>query len=342
MIPETPSHFISHTKLLPEQSDSTKTDFPFQEYIPIACFCDRSKCNAYVQSIESPIIGLLTRDGKFVKSLDIEVNKGELMYIILIDGLSNLTDDTYLERTSYWHLTDGQQQVLAGVPVDLEILRQVSISILKANSQQFTIETETKSIVINALEMSTGLSILPMEDSESKTTYRYPASQFSQVVGVYQLFHELTMHPGVSLKNYIESQKTGAQCSSYIIFKAKCGFLQLFPSFLQRTSVFRQVAVSLTAEDSLSGSTDENSEITENNQKPNKKGLSGKTIAIIIFVSIVCILLAGSIAALWHYGVRIVRYVLSGQKPIPQEDPDDNHELVAMPQKQTEQVLPLI
>ncbi len=57
----------TNTKLLPEQNDSTKTNLPFQEHIPIACFYDRSKCNAHVQ----------------------------------IDSRSNLTGDIYLERTSY-------------------------------------------------------------------------------------------------------------------------------------------------------------------------------------------------------------------------------------------------
>jgi hypothetical protein len=42
-----------------------------------------------------------TRDGKVIKSLDIKMNKDELICIILIDRRSNFTDDTYLERTSY-------------------------------------------------------------------------------------------------------------------------------------------------------------------------------------------------------------------------------------------------
>jgi hypothetical protein len=121
---------------------------------------------------------------------------------------------------------------------------------------------------------------------ESKIIYHYSASPASQVVGIYQLFHELTIDPGVSLKNYVENQKTGARCSLYIVFRGTCGSLQLLPSFLQRTSVFRRRAVVTTT--------------TGSHQTSEKTDPSGKAKAAIISLSIIGTLLVVFAFAFWY------------------------------------------
>jgi hypothetical protein len=260
------------------------------------------------------------------------------MYIILLDGKSSLADDTYLERTYYWRLTNGQHEVLAGIPLDLEISRQVSVSVLKEDNQQFTFKAESKRTAINALEISSGFSISPSEEFETKATYHYSASQFSQVTGVYQLIRELVIHPGASLTNYIESQKTGARCSQYIVMRGKCGFLQLLPSFLQHTPVFRQVSIGLTAGDSATNSIDQSSNDTEN-LKSKTRALSRKTIAAIISVSIVGVLLVVSISALWYY--KSCRNISFRHNRLPRDKPESDRESIMM-EKKADQVMPLI
>jgi hypothetical protein len=331
IIPEIPSQ-LSQNKLLPERSDSIKTNISFQEYIPVGCFCDRSKCKANVKSIESPILGLYTRDGKTVTSLDIEVNEGELMYIILIDRKSSLSDDTYLERTSYWYLADGQHQLLAGASFDFEARRQVSVTEMRDNNLKYSIGLETKQIVVASLEMTTGLSILSAEELENKNSYHYSASQLSRVVGIYQLFHELAIYPGISLTNYVGTQQTGARCVSYLIFKQKCGFLQLLPSFLQRTPSFSQVAVNLVTTDNTMFSSNTSDEtldvlttIPGSYQKSNTKGLSREAKVTLISLSSVVVVLAAFVAGIWFFYKRC--YQRSQLRPVRlsllPEDSDD-------------------
>jgi len=265
-----------------------------------------------------------------VKSLNAKVNQGELMYIILIDRKSSLADDTYLERTSYWRLVDSQHQLFAGVPLDFEIRRQVSVSVLKENSLQFFLGNETKYTVITALEMSTGLSILTHEEFESKTYYHYSASQFSQVVGVYQLVHELSIQPGIPLTNYIGSQTTGARCSSYLVVRGACGSVQLLPSLLQRTSVFRQVTVNFTTTDSDSLEIVDDLKTTDgNHQNSKRRGLSRKAKATIISLSIIVILLGIFVIAIWYYYKCRDQYIEipTEEEPILSENSDDNLEL---------------
>jgi hypothetical protein len=230
-------------------------------------------------------------------SLDVEVNKGELMFIILIDRKSSLADDTYLERTSYWNLIDSQHELLAGAPLDFEIRRQVSVSVLKENSLQFSLDNETKHTLITALEKSSGLSILTPDELANQTHYYYSASESSQAVGVYQLFHELATHPGPTLTRYVKNQNTGARCSSYLLFRGTCGSLQLLPSFLQRTSIFRQVTVNFTATSNLE-------KTDENQQKPKRTGLSRKAKATIISLLLVGIVIVVFVVAIWYYRMR--------------------------------------
>lgn len=278
ILPEIPSKFLSDTQLLPEQSKNIKSNISFQDYIPIACFCDWSTCNANVESIQSPIIGLFTREGKIVTSkLSVKVDKGELMFIILIDSKLVLADNTYLERISYWRLISDQQKLIAGTPLDFETRRQISVSALKENSSQFSLENEGKRTVISALEVSTSLSILNTEESDGKAHYYYAASEVNQIVGVYQLFHELVIYPDELLIDYVKNQSTPARCSLFFIMKGSCGSLQLLPSLLQRTSVFRQVAINLT---------------TETNKKSKKQGLLTKKKLLIISILSAAILFA--------------------------------------------------
>jgi len=242
-------------------------------------------------------------------SLNVEVNKGELMFIILIDRKSSLADDTYLERTSYWNLIDSQHELLAGAPLDFEIRRQVSVSILKEKNSQFSLGNETKDTLISALEMSSGLSILNPDEFANQTHYYYSASESSQAVGVYQLFHELATHPGPTLTNYVRSQNTGAKCSLYLLLRRTCGSLQLLPSFLQRTSVFRQVTVNFTTTSNIE-TTDENQE------KLKRRGLSRKAKATIISLLLLGIVFVVFMAAVWYYRKR--RRLSSKQPPAPE------------------------
>lgn len=200
------------------------------------------------------------------------------MFIVLIDSKSSLAIDTYLERTSYWHLTDNQHLLRVGVPLDFEIRREVSVSILNENSSQFSLENETERTVINALTTSNGLSMFIPEELEKKAHYYYPASDVSQVVGVYQLFHELIIHPGILLTDYIKNQKSPARCSLYLIIRGPCGSLQFLPSSLQRTSIFQQAIVNATLTSDLDT-------ISENDQKSERK-------AVTFFIAMLVILLA--------------------------------------------------
>ena len=341
--PDPPSYVIPQTKLLPERSNSIKTVLQFRDSIPIACFCDRPTCKANVKSIQSPVIGLLKRDGQIVTSLEIKASQGELMYIILIDTKSIVADGSYLERTSYWQLADGQHQVLPGVPFDIEITRQISVSILKQTNPKFNFDTEIKNIAITALETSSGLSIASMKESRGTSIYRHLPSEVSRAIGVYQLIYEFVIYPEISLMNYITNQTTGAQCTSYIFKKEKCGFLLLLPAFLQRTPIFRQVGVDLEAKKKTVDTSDRNSDATEQSrtiaegdQTLNKSGLSRRIIVIIISVSIVAVLLVVLAVILWR--CNRCRHASFKHQSIPTED-DENQERTM---KKSEPVLSMV
>ena len=346
--PETPSHFVLETKLLPERSYSVKTTKEFHDYIPVACFCDRDKCNANVKSIQSPVIGLLRGDGKIVQSLEIKASQGQLMYILLIDSKSIVANGAYFERTSYWQLADGQHQLLPGVPFDYEISPQVSVSILKQSNSKFYFGSETKNITIPALEMSTGLSMSAAKESEDKTTYRYLSSEVNRAIGIYQLIHELVIYPSQSLALYIANQITGAQCTSFLIIKQNCGFLLALPSLIQRTPIFRQVAVDLEVKSITGSSSDRNSDdsqrsrkMTESNQTSKIRVLSRRIIMIIIIsASTAAVSLVVVVLVLWRYNP--CPSIPPGHEPILGDDDDDNQELVMMSEKQAESVLPVI
>ena len=337
-IPEIPSQ-LSQANLLPQKSDNIQTILTFQEYIPVACFCDKARCKATVESIEPPILGLYTREGKIVKSLEIEVKEGELMYIILIDPNSDLGNDTYLERTIYWHLTDGQHQLLAGASFELQVPRQVSVAEIKDINVRYYVESESKNIVISALEMVSGLTINTPEELENKNSYRFSPSSSVRTVGVYQLFDEVTIHPSTSLTNYIEKQQSGASCPQYLIFKHPCGVIQLVPSFRKRTSIFSQVAIDITTTDpttiivpaSTSVEISQSlSTTTISSATTSKKSLSKSAKATLISVSIVAGLLITLVGAIGCYvrsrrageGTRHVRLSL-----LP-DDADGNQEQI--------------
>jgi hypothetical protein len=301
-IPEIPSEFLPLTTVLPEQSEITQAYIPFQEYIPVACFCNQPTCNANVRSIQLPIIGLLTREGKIVKSLNIKIDEGKLMYIILLDPKSSVGDNTYLERISYWHLADSQHKLLAGASFDFAIRRQVSVTELRESTQRFSIGFDVMQTVLASLETTTGLSILTREETESITLYHYSASEFSQVVGIYQLLHRLAVRPSGPLLDYVANQTTGARCSSYIVFTRECGFLQLLPPFLQRTSTFNQVTVTVTIA-TTTMPTNTISDVTQYMLTTPGYSIKPKRIRWIIplLLCVFIILLAGFITGIWYY-----------------------------------------
>ena len=322
-----PSLFSSFNTRLPKRSEDTEERVVFREYIPLGCFCDRTECNAVIRYVESPIIGLLTKDGKIVKSLKTKANEGELIFIIMIDPQSNLSSGTYLEKISYWYLVNDQYELSAGEPFDLEIRRHVSLTIVRKEEYRFSIGIEIMRTVIGSLQGTFGSSAIMHEELESKVKYHFSPSLSNRVVGVYQLLHEFITHPGTLLLDYISQQKTGVYCNSYLILKQKCGFLKLLPPVLQNAATFKQVTKILGIENSTTmlkdrifNLTNDSSNALGHQIRLDRKILTTKWRLAIVFLSIGLILLGCLVAAFVYVSKR---HYVQRHHPVMVEEMND-------------------
>ena len=302
------SLFSSFNTRLPKRSEVIQEQTAFKEYIPVGCVCDRIEGNAVIRYLESPIVGLLTRDGKIVKSLKVKANEGDLIFIIMIDPQSNLSIGTYLEKTSYWHLVNDQYELPLGEPLDLELRRHVALTVVRKEEYRFLIGIEIMRSVIGSLQATFASSTIMHEEMGSKEKYHFSPSLSNQVVGVYQLLREFITHPGTLLSDYVSQQKTDVHCTSYLILKQKCGVLKLFTLILQHAASFKQETKAIEIGNSMTMLKDKNFDLTNDSSNAlghqlelSRKGLTTKWRIATVFLSIGLVLLGCLVASIAYF-----------------------------------------